>query len=299
MSLKTIQMDPLHLKVSKQKKTKKTIVPPSVMIHQSNLRQMLLTKLMKHRKTQKGKETMIMNNNFDQQCSMSSPPESIPAQVYTHVSTEPISNGSIQNGSIQNGTIQNDKPYGVLKNGTKPTYKTWSHTQKMKENLDFDSVPSVPLDTSPVVPVPVPVPVVPVQVVPVVPAQVCQVDSIPVDSIPVQVSSVESTGSTDTFIETKKPVRIGRSKKHRSVHILIPCHHTRKLRSDTQEGLKKTNLTTVKNYLKSHKLIKVGSTAPTNLIREIYENAKSFGDVVNENKHNLLYNYEKDTDTDP
>jgi len=46
--------------------------------------------------------------------------------------------------------------------------------------------------------------------------------------------------------------------------------------------------------LKQHKLIKVGSSAPTNLIREIYENAKSFGSVVNENKQNLLYNFEKD-----
>jgi hypothetical protein len=27
-----------------------------------------------------------------------------------------------------------------------------------------------------------------------------------------------------------------------------------------------------------------------------YENAKSYGDVINENKHNLLYNFEKDSE---
>jgi len=98
--------------------------------------------------------------------------------------------------------------------------------------------------------------------------------------------------------EYKKAVVVGKNKKSRTVHVLIPCHKTRKLRTETQEHYKKTNLTTVKNYLKQHKLIKVGSSAPTILIREMYENAKSFGDVVNENKQNLLYNFEKDKDSE-
>ena len=87
-----------------------------------------------------------------------------------------------------------------------------------------------------------------------------------------------------------------KSKKNKTVQIWIACNKTRKQRSEDQENIRKTNLNTVKNYLKHNRLIKVGTTAPTNLLRQIYENAKSYGDVMNENKQNLLHNYEKDSE---
>jgi hypothetical protein len=125
MSLRTIQMDPTLLKVSKKKKTKKTIVPPSVMINQPNLRQILLDKLLKHRNTQKKKEPSILNNNFDQQCALpSSPAPTVVPTVVPVSCPEPVT------------TIAKDKPYGVLKNGLKPTYKTWNSSQKNLQSID-------------------------------------------------------------------------------------------------------------------------------------------------------------------
>ena len=97
-----------------------------------------------------------------------------------------------------------------------------------------------------------------------------------------------------TTVESRVPIKVGKSKKNKTVQILIPCHQTRKNRTEQYDTYRKTSLSTVKNYLKNRKLIKVGSTAPTNLIRQIYENAKAYGDVVNENKQNLLYNFEAD-----
>ena len=120
-------------------------------------------------------------------------------------------------------------------------------------------------------------------------------------SIPVVVEPVEPSKECSPEPkprEFKKAILVGKSKKSKTVHVLIPCHKTRKLRTEIQETHKKTNLTTVKNYLKNHKLMKVGSTAPTNLIREMYENAKCYGDIVNENKQNLLYNFEKDSESE-
>jgi hypothetical protein len=284
MSLKTIQMDPSHLKISKHKKTKKVIVPPSVMINQPNLRQILLDKLMKHRKTQKKNDPMILNNDFDSQCSLPGV-GSIPVVKTSFApSFEPTPVTSVP-VTIPVTSILQDKPYGILKNGIKPTYKKWNLSQKNIE-MDVQSIPDPFVDQclreptlrEPTVKEPVKEPTVKEPST----TEPCQT---PI-AIPVEIVSTEK--------EYKQPVVVGKSKKTKTVRVLIPCHKTRKLRSELHENCKKTNLTTVKNYLKQHKLIKVGSSAPTNLIREIYENAKSFGVVVNENKQNLLYNFEKE-----
>jgi hypothetical protein len=260
MSLKTIQMDPTHLKVSKQKKTKKVIVPPSVMINQPNLRQILLDKLMKHRKTQKRNDPSpsILSNNFDEQCSFSSPTP-IPVPDIPIPISEPLS------------TILQDKPYGVLKNGLKPTFKTWNKSQK---NIQPIVSVSEPQEQEPV--------------------YIPRVEVIPVEMV-VEPKPVETPIKIEPVMQ-KTPIKIGKSKKNKTVQIWIACNKTRKQRSEDQENIRKTNLNTVKNYLKHNRLIKVGTTAPTNLLRQIYENAKSYGDVMNENKQNLLHNYEKDSE---
>lgn len=271
MSLKTIQMDPTHLKITKTKKTKRVIIPPSVMINQPNLRQILLDKLMKHRKTQKRTELSpsIMNNNFDDQCSITSP---IIPQVHVIEPIEP---------SIS--SILHDKPYGVLKNGIKPTFKTWNKTQK---NLHLHESASTTeptpsdffRDETPHVE--------------------CEALPVKVESVKIQLAIPQelSPEVIEPKVE-KRPVKVGKSKKNKTVQIWIACNKTRKQKSEDHDSLRKTNLTTVKNYLKNNRLIKVGSTAPTNLIRQIYENAKSYGDVVNENKQNLLYNFEKENES--
>jgi len=268
MSLKTIQMDPTHLKISKQKKSKKVIVPPSVMVHQPNLRQILLNKLLKHRKTQKN-DPQILNNSFDSQCSMDLVSSNVvasnvaianPVSAPTVLACDPVTVPVSVPVTISEGVIQlQDKPYGVLKNGIKPTYKQWSLSQKNLDRSELNPNDPVSIQKEP---------------------------EKELEKEPKETPQVEK--------EYKKPVLVGKNKKNKTVHVLIPCHKTRKLRSDQGELYKKTNLTTVKNYLKQHKLMKVGSTAPTNLIREIYENAKCFGDVINTNKHNLLHNFEKD-----
>ena len=256
---KTIQMDPTHLKLTKTKKVKKVIIPPSVMINQPNLRQILLDKLMKHRKTQKKIEPSIMNNNFDDQCSITFP--------VTPKVVEPVEVIS---------SILKDKPYGVLKNGIKPTFKTWNKSQKNINDNDCmgDLKPNEmkPLEMKPI-------------------------EIIPVEMPPVEIKPNEMNPLSDTLeprIE-KHPIKVGKSKKNKTVQIWIACNKTRKQKSEDHDTIRKTSLTTVKNYLKNNRLIKVGSTAPTNLLRQIYENAKCYGDVINENKQNLLYNFEKES----
>jgi hypothetical protein len=289
MSLKTIQMDPTHLKLTKQRKTKKAIIPPSVMINQPNLRQILLDKLMKHRKTQKKKDPDILSNNFDEQCMFPdgkdpephhfepAPTVLEPAEVISSVPTSIVT------------SLGTDKPYGVLKNGIKPTFKTWNKTQKhvhgsnLVHTITPTPISSFKINTD------TPIQIIPVEIKEPL-SQECDIPVIPCEDNPV-------VNPVDKLIETKVPIKIGKSKKNKTVQILIPCNQTRKNRTEEHDTFRKTSLSTVKNYLKSRKLIKVGTTAPTNLIRQIYENAKSYGDVVNENKHNLLYNFDKDAES--
>jgi hypothetical protein len=288
MSLKTIQMDPTHLKITKQKKTKKTIIPPSVMINQPNLRQILLDKLMKHRKTQKRNEPSILNNNFDEQCMSVEP-------------TIPIVEST--------STIMKDKPYGVLKNGLKPTYKTWNKSQKNSEFSDRDISKDTFLPKDSFLPKDT---FLPKDSLPKIepsfemksetrPAQLDhivkeQTNNVETNNVEINKSETNNVEPKESVIVNKIPIKIGKNKKNKTVNILIPCNKTRKDRSDHHEAIRKTSLTTVKNYLKNHKLIKVGSTAPTNLIRHIYENAKCYGEVTNKNKDNLLYNFEKENE---
>ena len=54
-------------------------------------------------------------------------------------------------------------------------------------------------------------------------------------------------------------------------------------------------LTDVKNYLRDHGLMKVGSNAPNDVIRKIYESSMLTGEVVNNNKDVLLHNFLQET----
>ena len=55
--------------------------------------------------------------------------------------------------------------------------------------------------------------------------------------------------------------------------------------------MKKTDLKSIKKYLVDKGLIKIGSNAPVDVLKELYENAKLTGEVNNLNKETLLYNF--------
>ena len=243
MSLKTINIEPEHLKVSSRKSKRKV---PVLSINEPNLRQVLLNKLIQRRKTQKKTLVLPVNEGcFDDVDKPASTPTVIEPEVC------PV--------------VNPDKPYGVLKNGTKPTYKEWA--------LNKSLIPSVP---------------VVVESIPIIETPL--VETTQVIENPLVIDSAVQKEPTIT-----KKIKVGKNKRTKSVDVLIENIHTRKLNKDKFQLLKKTNITTIKNYLKNRQFIKVGSNAPNSLIRYMYENIKECGDVVNENKSNLIHNFTKDT----
>jgi hypothetical protein len=95
----------------------------------------------------------------------------------------------------------------------------------------------------------------------------------------------------------KRKYTLGKSKIKRSVAVLIKDRGTRKQVISAQRDLKKKDINDVKTYLREHNLIKVGSSAPNDVIRKLYESSMLAGEITNTNAENLLYNFAKGEQT--
>jgi hypothetical protein len=92
----------------------------------------------------------------------------------------------------------------------------------------------------------------------------------------------------------KRTYTLGKSKIHKKVGILIKDKNTRKRVLNAQRDIKRHGINDIKQYLRTHGLMKTGSTAPNDIIRKIYESAMLSGEVTNQDKDILLQNFLKE-----
>ena len=258
MSKRTISISPQFFNMSKKKKR---IIPSEVNINAGNIRQMLLDKLKEHKKTRKietNPTTLLQNKSFEESCNdLDAKNADIVSNTLDHDKVIPVNqvnqvnqvNPDSVNLNPTNQINLFDKPYGNLKNGSKPTYK-------MYQGQTSQSIQRVQ----------------------------------PIQSINPINESIENPIILEEK-EVKKTFKLGKS--GRTISVLIKNNKTRKKIDDKKTEHKKTQLSTIKNYLKEKNLIKFGTTAPSKLLREMFETSELCGGILNKNKDVLIHNFDK------
>jgi hypothetical protein len=354
MSNKTISINPslFNIKGTKTKKNKEN--KPKIPLISPNV---LKNKLLKRIKEHKQKENQTQNQNQNQNQKEQKEPElnthfsdefsesinylqTLSTQKtkqklkeelerktiknYNHI--QPIINIDLPEELIQpiqpiqpTIIVNNDVPYGILKGGSKPTYKEWTRTQRnnivtnpnssliiennnlisqkterenrlslLKQKIkNKNNENNIFLTENLINPVPlinqIPTPVI---------------DPSPSPVIPTLVNNNPTNGNViATKHITKKTIKrkytLGRSKLNKRVGVLIKDRGTRKQILQAQKELKRKNINDIKSYLREHNLIKIGSSAPNDVLRKIYESSMLAGEITNLNAELLLDNFSK------
>jgi hypothetical protein len=318
---KTISINPELFKVNNKTKKQKSIIPTiSPSLKNKFLKKMSNTKNNRLKKKQTFIQDPLETNDFENSIQYLTnliheekkdishnrsikqfnniPVETeLAIELKEEVIPDPIYNSPIS----LNYKVDNEVGYGCLKNGIKPSYRTWIKTKKVHptekeipKQTSFSSLPEsfqpnydnkeqislsgeiYPLEESDILPIAADSEFIPIE--PTEPTE--EIISVPKRQL------MKNT--------IKKNYTLGKSTKYRKIGVLLKNKTIKQKVLDAQKELKKTNIKNIKKYLTTTGLIKIGSTAPVDVLKEIYENAKLTGDVTNSNKETLLHNFIND-----
>lgn len=111
------------------------------------------------------------------------------------------------------------------------------------------------------------------------------------NSIPQKNEKIEKKRKKRKMKTLKRKITLG--KKNNIVGVLIKNKKTRKNIKKEIKNLEKKSMANIKKYLRKHNLIKIGSIAPDDVLRNIYESSYLSGDVYNKNPDMLIHNFLK------
>ena len=157
----------------------------------------------------------------------------------------------------QEKTIKDDPPWGILKNGKKPLYRQYHNTLKKKE-VEKKNIPE---------------------------------RKVRLEDLKCR---IRHTGTPKTLRKYIKR-RLGKQ-RNRKINIMINNKTVRRETEKKCRTLKNKKLSTMKTELRRKGLLRVGSTAPQNIIREIYVASNLAGEVTNKGGGVILHNYLKKDD---
>ena len=80
-------------------------------------------------------------------------------------------------------------------------------------------------------------------------------------------------------------------KVNNRVGVLIKSRDTIKRNNKNISDIKSTSIQEIKQYLRDNNLIKLGSSAPPDVLKKMYESCMLSGNINNINKDNIIHNY--------
>ena len=178
-------------------------------------------------------------------------------------------------------TLKKAPPYGILKNGKKPTYRQYNQTLKNQTLKTFHGTEKK---------------LQPLQIE----NNVNHISPYVKERKDKLKSYIKNYSLHNKPKKNKKKITIREKrikttrklgKKNNKVGILVKGDKTRKKIKRELDILKQVSLPVVKKYLKKRDLIKSGTNAPEYVLRQIYEDSILSGDIYNKNSDVLIHNY--------
>ena len=211
--------------------------------------------------------------------------------------------------------------YGNLKKGTKPTYRTWLRTtQKQKpapkQSINILEDMGTTIETEPLGPslgtatlgtatlgqdtlkiIHEPTAFEPTSLARLLPtalalepAALAHVPTAPVPTAPVPTAYAPSLKPKRKRVTRTLKYKLGKH-ANGTVSVLIKNSQTRRKVQTEQALLKQKSILDIKNHLRSNNLLKVGSNAPSDVLRHLYEQSILAGQIENKAKDTLIHNY--------
>ena len=266
---KTIQINPDFLQITK-KKSKKKPKNKNHSLKAKDIKKQLLKKIKDHQI--KSQEALKTNKASHTGSSASLQDEFKMSMDYLNKVSdekkqkkrEKKQKRRAKTQPIKKFKIKEDPPFGVLKGGKKPLYRDYMKT--LKKNVSLT-------------------------------------DNVSNRGITIHESGIDLKKPLNERQKKLKKLRkkvkkrnftIGKNIKNRRVGVLIKNKTLRKNIEDKKAQLKEIHIHDVKKYLRKHGLIRVGTSAPNDVTRTMYEDANLAGNVYNRSPEVLLYNYLND-----
>lgn len=313
MSKKSISINPDFFNMSKSRKKKEKKRKPSFQkskLKPNDIKKKLIARIKEHQKKEKEKEIdekeKNENNEFENEFKntlnyLESMKKKKKKEKLEKKKRKTLKNKQLQlqaNNKMEvesqtsdikvdlnpmNSVNIKEPPYGCLKNGNKPTWKQYNKTLKnnKKEILnEFKSKPIFNLDYN---------------------NENKDDFKNRKEKLYELKNKFQGLGIKPTpkrhKIKTKRIRRkltLGKNKHKGLISVLVKNKRTRKNIKNEVNILKKKSIIEVKDYLRKHNLIKIGSNAPDHILRSIYESAYLTGEIKNKNADILLHNWKED-----
>ncbi len=302
MSKKSISINPIFFKMSgaKEKKKKKKPSLNKNKLKPNDIKKKLVARIKEHQKKEREKELLEKekeDNSFEnefqttlaylEEMKKKKRKEKIEKKKRkTLKNQQKIQQSSIKSSpddiqvDIKPMNSRKDPPYGCLKGGNKPTWKQYNKTlKKNKEEImnEYKIKPPIfNLNTN----------------------NEFTERKDKLQQLQQKFKNMNEQHKPKKHkIKTKRirrKITLGKNRHKGLIGVLIKSKKTRKNIKNEVNILKRKSIEEVKDYLRKHNLIKIGSNAPDHIFRSIYESAYLSGDIKNKNSDILLHNWKEE-----